>query len=108
MTVSYISDAPGNIDDFRKLLSDLISIFEWLKDNQLSVAVEKCAVLHLGMTNPRREYEICGSIIPSVDSIRDIGIEVDKTMKFSGHCKSIAQRANRMSNLFFLTFRRRA
>jgi len=94
-----------NIDDFHKLVRDLIAIFEWLKDNQLSVAVEKCAVLHLGMTNPRREYEINGSVIPQVDSVRDIGIEVDQTMKFSRHCKSIAQRANRLSNLFFLTFR---
>jgi len=85
----------------------LSSIFEWLRlrDNQLAVAIEKCAVLHLGVTNPKREYEIGGSIIPQVESIRDIGIEVDQTMKFSTHCKTIAQRANRLSNLFFLTFR---
>ena len=94
-----------NFEDYKKLLGDLIQIFKWLENNQLGVAIEKCAVLHLGLTNPRREYEINGSKIPSVNSIRDIGIEVDQTMKFSNQCKSIAQRANRLSNLFFLTFR---
>jgi len=57
--------------------------------------------------NPKREYKINDSIIPCVNSIRDIGIEVDQTLKFSQHCKQIAQKANALCNLFFLTFRSR-
>ena len=96
-----------NFDDYQKLIHDLMEIFKWLSDNQLSVAVEKCVVLHLGTNNPRREYEILGSKLPSVDHIRDVGVEVDQAQKFSDHCQNIAKKANIVSNLFFLTFRSR-
>ena len=62
---------------------------------------EKCAVLHLGLSNPGFEYMNHNSIVPSVSRAKDIGVIVSSDMKFSDHCNEIAGKAFKMSNMFF-------
>ena len=91
--------------DHQKLLSDVRDVFKWMELNQLKVAVEKCAVLHLGAMNPCRDYATDdNNVIPPVNSIRDIGILMSDDLKFSLHCNSVAQKAFTMINLFFRAF----
>jgi hypothetical protein len=93
--------------DFDKLFSDVESVFQWFESNQLKVAVEKCAILHLGNSNPCRQYDINDASTPSVSCMKDLGILVSSNMKFSDHCTDVAQKAFRASNLFFLGFKSR-
>ena len=77
-SVYYTSDS-----DHQKLLSDVRDVFKWMELNQLKVAVEKCAVLHLGAMNPCRDYATDdNNVIPPVNSIRDIGILMSDDLKF--------------------------
>ena len=89
------------LSDRQKLFHDVIRVFEWFETNQLKVAVEKCAVLHLGLSNPGFEYMNHNSIVPSVSRAKDIGVIVSSDMKFSDHCNEIAGKAFKMSNMFF-------
>ena len=97
----------GTPSDRRKLFTDVYNVFEWFEQNQLKVAVEKCAVLHLGTSNPCFPYRINGSVIPSVNTVKDIGIIMSDNMKFSIHCENVASKAFKMSNMFFRAFKSR-
>ena len=73
--------------------------------NQLKVAVEKCAVLHMGAQNPCRNYSAANQIIPTASSMRDLGVIVTDDLNSSLQCTSVAQKAFNMTNLFFRAFK---
>ncbi len=55
--------------------------------------MDKCAVLHLGYSNPKIECVYNGSEIPSVSSMRDLGVIVSDTLKFTQHCNAMSGKA---------------
>ena len=91
--------------DFQKLSDDAEAVFRWMEINQLKVALEKCSVLHLGGSNMQRPLVIENSLVPSVDTIRDIGVFMSHDLKFSVHSSYVAHKAFTISNLFFRVFR---
>jgi hypothetical protein len=91
--------------DYLRLLGDVRRVFNWMEENQLKVAVEKCAVLHMGSQNPSRNYSAASQIIPTANFMRDLGVIVTDDLKFSMHCTSVAQKAFNMTNLFFRAFK---
>ena len=93
--------------DRTKLNDDIVRVFDWFHRNQLKVAVEKCAVLHLGSSNPKYRYQIHNTVLPSVESMKDIGVIMSSNMKFSNHCSFISDKAFKMSNMFFRVFKSR-
>lgn len=95
------------LSDRQKLFLDVNRVFQWFSENQLKVAVEKCAVLHLGRTNDCFQYKLRNDALPSVSSVKDLGVIVSGDMKFSDHCSAIAKSAFTISNMFFRSFRSR-
>ena len=93
--------------DHVSLCSDVEATLEWMCRNQLSVASEKCSVLHLGnrFVNSKRSYTFNGDDIPSVSSMKDLGVTVDNELNFSKHISQIAAKAFQRSNLFFRVFK---
>ncbi|MEM7106546.1 MAG: reverse transcriptase family protein [Bacteroidota bacterium] len=93
--------------DYVRLHSDVESVLKWMDANQLSVAVEKCSVLHVGgsAVNPSRSYQVNGIDIPPVNQIKDLGVKISSDLKFSSHCTELATKAFQRSNLFFKCFR---
>ena len=76
------------------LQDDLERVFEWCDSVQLSIALEKSAVLHLGSShNPRANFVISNHAIPSVEEIKDLGVIMSSDFKFSKHCNKIAKNA---------------
>ena len=93
--------------DHALLCSDVEATLDWMCRNQLSVASEKCSVLHLGnrFINSKRSYTFNGDDVPSVSSMKDSGITVDNELNFSKHISQIAARAFQRTNLFFRVFK---
>ncbi|MCP4486062.1 MAG: hypothetical protein GY820_01885, partial [Gammaproteobacteria bacterium] len=75
------------------LQTDLINVIHWASQLQLAVALTKCAVLHLGTTNPCSSYLIDNQNLQPVNHIRDLGVIIDNELHFSKQCADIASRA---------------
>ncbi|EFP08135.1 hypothetical protein CRE_17291 [Caenorhabditis remanei] len=57
----------------------------WASDNSLPLAHSKTALLRLGPRNSSHPYTIGGSLIDSVDSVRDLGLLIEPNLKFTRH-----------------------
>jgi hypothetical protein len=86
------------------LTYDLNKFLNWANSNQLSVAIEKCSVLHVGRANPSSDFFLSGQLIPSVKSITDLGVDMSQDLKFSGHIGRIVSKAKKVVNLIFRIF----
>ena len=58
--------------------------------------ISKCYVLHLGLTHPYGNYCIDGNGITSTESVKDLEIAVDSSLKFHIHTALVTTRANRI------------
>jgi len=99
----YIS-CPRNEQNV-KLKEDLKQIMSWADNVQLRIAVNKCFVLQIGYGNAKTQYEVQDFPVPSVKCMRDLGVIVSDDLKFSAHCKMIAQKAFIRAALIFKVFR---
>jgi ribonuclease P/MRP protein subunit RPP40 len=80
--------------DIRLLEDDLSSLEEWSVKWQMIFNVDKCSVMHLGKSNTKNQYKIGSDNLKSSDKERDLGVIVDKTMKFSEQVNSAVCKAN--------------
>ena len=55
---------------------------------------DKCSVIHLGRNNPENKYSLYNKEIKNSVKERDLGVIVDKTLKFSEQCNKAANSAN--------------
>jgi hypothetical protein len=68
---------------------------DWAKTWQLSLAINKCSVLHMGKDNPNSPYFINGTQLPiSPSSVRDLGILVKNDLSFDDHIANVCRNAN--------------
>ncbi|EFP12819.1 hypothetical protein CRE_05102 [Caenorhabditis remanei] len=67
------------------ILVDLLLVESWASDNSLPLAHSKTALLRLGPRNSSHPYTIGGSLIDSVDSVRDLGLLIEPNLKFTRH-----------------------
>ena len=81
-------------EDIDILRGDLAKLEEWAEKWQMNFNVDKCAVLHLGNKNPCTQYKFCNSVLNSVEEERDLGVLVDKNLKFSLQCNKAVNSAN--------------
>jgi hypothetical protein len=78
------------------LQNDLQTILDWSEEMQLSLSINKCAILHLGLKPSaikKSEYVLGASKIQSVKTMRDLGIIVSEDLKWSSHCKEVTKKA---------------
>ena len=64
-------------------------ILEW----QLPISENKTITLHIGKNNPRFSYHLGGLRIEGKDEVRDLGILIDKDLRFEKHITNITKRA---------------
>jgi hypothetical protein len=84
----------------------LQAIHDWSKAAQLSLALDKCFVLHFG--NPCDPCYVENNAIPVCDTVRDLGVMVSSNLKFSAHCRLLAKNCTRLVNLIFMSFKNRS
>ena len=89
----------------------LKAVWHWADDSQLTLALHKCVVVHLGRTSAAisHEYKVSQDLVlPSVGSMRDLGVEISCDLKPSTHCRKIANAAKSVSWMIFRSFSTRS
>lgn len=118
----FINDLPDVLQSYCKLYADDLKVYgdvldggramqlvidklvEWTNIWQLPLAVDKCSVVHVGRNNPMTVYSLLDRDLEAQNSVSDLGVLVDGSCKFSRHCYSVAQKANKITNMLFRMF----
>ena len=85
----------------------LNSLSVWAGCSQLIIQPTKSAILHVGRKNPSFDYQLDNESIPSVETIRDLGVIMNKTLTFDQHIESIVKSAIVKANLILRVFKTR-
>ncbi|MCP3661550.1 MAG: hypothetical protein GY696_03475, partial [Gammaproteobacteria bacterium] len=93
-------DSPTKSTDLQAAL-DIVQ--DWALGWQLSLASQKCSVLHIG-PNVNREYRISNVLLPVEPVCRDLGVHISQNLKWSDHCSVIAKKGNQTINILFRCF----
>lgn len=88
------STVQGAQDNYR-VQGDLDKLIAWADRWQMEFNSTKCKVLHLGKDNRNFSYEMEGDWLESVEEEKDLGVVVNRTMKFSKQCLVAKNRANK-------------
>lgn len=91
MLVSFCHYSPKGVAEIE---GDLQKLETWADQWQMNFNVDKCSVMHMGRGNVEHSYSLCGTRLKTSIMERDLGVLVDKTMKFSEHCDKAAKSAN--------------
>ena len=88
-----------------QLQDDLDSLVNWADTWQLRFNADKCKVLHLGKNNEQQDYSMrrhgCNErvMIEKSSVEKDLGVYVDKELKFSKHVETKANTSNKLLGL---------
>ena len=91
---SKLCKAISGQQDVSALQCDLTQLERWAEKWQMKFNEEKCVVMHLGKNNAKSQYSLGNIVLKSSERERDLGIIVDKTMKFSEQVNSAVGKAN--------------
>ena len=84
-----------SIEEDKDNLQDCLTrLANWASMWSMEFNVKKCKVLHVGRNNKKFEYFMNGEKLDSLDSERDIGVIIDKSLKPSLQCAEAARRAS--------------
>lgn len=84
----------SNENDAKILEEDLSKLEKWAEEWQMKFNTDKCSVMHLGYQNPSYEYQLCNKTLNVSDKERDLGVIVDKSLKFSEQSNIAVNSAN--------------
>jgi hypothetical protein len=92
-----------------ELQADLNSLQDWANTMQMLFHPLKCKVMHLGSRNPNRDYVMTTSsghqhILDAVTEEKDLGITIDRYLKFSKHVTNQVNGANQIHGVIKHTF----
>ncbi len=77
------------------LQKDLRKISEWSERWEMPFKVNKCYALQISTTNPESQYEMNVIKLESVQCVKDLGITILSSLKFSHQCIDLTGKANR-------------
>ncbi len=77
---SVISDC-----DKQSVQEDLHKISAWFDRREMPFSLYKCHILQVGTRNKKYKYEMSGVKVESVQCIKDLGVAIASTLKFSQH-----------------------
>ncbi len=78
------------------LQEDLRKISEWSQRWEMPFNVKECQILQVGTRKQNFEYGMNGTKLESVQYVKDLGVSIASSLKFSQQCKDAAGKANRM------------
>lgn len=85
--------------DIALLQKDLDAIHEWCHSNMMTLNAAKC--YHITFTRKKliqpSAYHLNGITLQKVDTIRDLGVQLDSQLSFINHFDTIVAKANKMS-----------
>ena len=83
------------------LADDLLTLQIWAQEMQMKFHPAKCKVMHLGNTNPERDYVMIKDdgtqhIIEESIIEKDLGVEISWSLNFHFHCQEKVNKANKV------------
>lgn len=94
-TKAYVEFSRNDLDYTSKLQKFIDYFYKWCLNNGLNISILKCRILHIGLNNPKLDYNLNGDLIPKVvDNIRDLGLYVTPNLKWATHIRTKCRLAN--------------
>ena len=83
----------NNIQDCIELQKDINSLSAWCSNNKLMLNINKCHSMTISNLNQELnfDYSLDNNTLTSVESIRDLGVIIDKKLTFNKHIEEIVQ-----------------
>jgi ribonuclease P/MRP protein subunit RPP40 len=93
-------------DDHDRLVLQqcLDRIYDWALKWELKFSYEKCQYLQLGFTNPHISHHLGSYTVKPCESLCDLGVNIQSSLKPSLHCSIIAKKANIRAKLTLKCF----
>ena len=91
-------------DSNKAMQIDIDALVAWSKKWQLPFNVGKCKCLHIGQSNPCWKYKMEGRILDDVEEEKDLGVVIDKDLKFHQQTASAVKKANMALGLIKKSF----
>jgi ribonucleases P/MRP protein subunit RPP40 len=83
-------------------------VLNWCALWQMPLNVRKCTAMHMGLHNPRTPYTISGEPIAQSEHVRDLGVTISDTLRFSEHCVRASANARKICGLMLRRFKSRS
>ena len=95
--------------DFQPRFQQCLDILaKWSDAWQLNISYKKCAIMNISHTRNDSvtdvSYHIKSNPVPTVKTIKDLGVTVENNLKFSSHINNIITRASARANLIHKCF----
>ena len=91
------------------LQTDLKQLEAWTRKWQLRFNQKKCKVMHLGQYNHHYDYTITSggkdTTMGETTNERDLGVQIDRDLKFDQQVEMVANKANKMLGLIRRSFK---
>ena len=79
---------------FWQIQNDLNGIEQWVNENQMKLAMDKCAMLSI--RDQTQNYELMGTKLESSKVIKDLGIYVSHDLTWKTHIEERLKKANKV------------
>ena len=80
-------------EGFQSLQRDLDQLEKWAEKWQMEFNADKCEILHFGRTNQSRTYRVNGRTLKSAVEQRDLGIQVQNSLKVTSQVDRVVKSA---------------
>ena len=93
--------------DEKMLQDSLDALTRWSNDWQLTISTKKCVILnvhHKPSASHPRDYMLAACVVPTQNSVKDLGVIVDADLKFRLHINNIVARAHSRASLIHKCF----
>ena len=94
-----------DIASITELQLGLDQLSNWADEWQLSIALNKCSVLHVGKNNPIHVYSLRAELLQGASEAIDLGVIIDDKLRFTSHYASIAKKAHQRASLILRCFK---
>ena len=97
----------SNCEDASSLQEDVETLTTWSGVWQLPFNATKCKCMHFGKKNQQHKYKMNEHTLEEVEVEKDLGVIVDKNLKFHKHASFAVKKANTILGLikrFFAVF----
>jgi hypothetical protein len=92
------------VGDQLRLQNDLNKLVEWADKWQMNFNVDKCTVVHLGCHNREYNYTMGGNQLAEVEQQRDLGIIINKDLKWDKQVETSYKKAMKALGLIARNF----
>ena len=97
----------GCVDDRNNLQNDINALSDWCKTWQMPINIEKCKVMHIGLSNPKHSYSLSGEKLKVCKEEKDLGVIFTNDLKFNTQCLTAAKKGNKILGMIYRTIKNR-